>query len=105
MFHDAKRSVAHLAALALLTILLGASTAHARMRGNFDEADANHDGRVTLQEFEAYVTRRLANVNGPRAQRFRQLSTQEQAARIQQRFNRMDPDHKGYLNRSNWESP
>ena len=35
------------------TILLGSGAAMAQMKGNFADADANHDGRVTLQEFQA----------------------------------------------------
>jgi Ca2+-binding EF-hand superfamily protein len=39
---------------------------------------------------------------GRMAQRFKQLSPQEQAARLQQRFAKMDSAHKGYLDRNDW---
>lgn len=85
-------------------VLSGSGPAMAQMKGNFAAADANHDGRVTLLEFQAYATNRLMAVNGPRAQRFKQLSPQDQAARLQRRFERMDVGHKGYLVPSDWKS-
>jgi hypothetical protein len=54
--------------------LIGATAAQAQMRGNFDDADANHDGRVTLEEFRAYATNRLMAANGLMAQKFKGLS-------------------------------
>jgi Ca2+-binding EF-hand superfamily protein len=88
--------------LAVLVALVGTPAAAAQLKGNFDAADANHDGRVTLQEYEAYATSRLMAANGRMAQRFKQLSPQEQAARLQQRFAKMDSAHKGYLDRNDW---
>ncbi len=76
--------------------------AHAQMRGNFDSADTNHDGRVSLQKFEAYATNRLTAANGMQAQRFKQMTPQEQMARLQQRFDQIDRAHKGYLDRNDW---
>jgi hypothetical protein len=72
------------------------------MRGNFDDADANHDGRITRPEYDAYATQRLAASNGRMGERFKQLSPQEQAARLQHRFEKMDKGNKGYLDRSDW---
>ncbi len=86
----------------MMTAFLGAPAAQGQMRGSFDDADANHDGRVTLQEFESYATQQLISANGPMAQRFKQLSSQEQAARLRQRFNKKDTGHKGYLDRNDW---
>ena len=91
-----------LAVLALVVAFAAAPAAHARMLGDFDSADANQDGRVTLQEYEAYVTSRLTTANGPRAQKFKRLSPQEQAVRLQRRFEAMDKGHKGYLDRNDW---
>jgi Ca2+-binding EF-hand superfamily protein len=94
------------AALVAVLGLLGACSAYAQMqgpmRGNFDDADANHDGRVTLAEFKDYLTKRLTAGNGPVAQRFKQLSPQEQADRLQKRFNKLDHGQKGYLDRNDW---
>ena len=94
-------------ALVAVLGLLCACTGHAQMRGgaprgNFDDADANHDGRVSLQEFEDYATKRLAAANGRMAERFKQLSPQEQADRLQKRFNKLDHGQKGYLDRNDW---
>ncbi len=91
-----------MAALAVVVALVGTPIAQAQMRGNFDDADTNHDGRVTLQEYEAYATSRMMAANGRMAQRFKQLSPQDQAARIQHRFGKMDHGHKGYLDRNDW---
>jgi Ca2+-binding EF-hand superfamily protein len=74
----------------------------AQMRGNFDEADTNHDGKVTLSEFEAYTTSRLMARNSKLAMRFKALSPEEQQARIKQRFDTIDTDHNGYLDRKEW---
>jgi Ca2+-binding EF-hand superfamily protein len=91
-------------AIALVAVFAGAAWAQAQMRrGNFADADANHDGHVTLQEFEAYAAARLMAANGPVAQRFKELSPQDQTARLQQRFEKLDRGGKGYLDRSDWD--
>lgn len=105
MTHPAKHLPLKIVALAMLATLAGTPLAQAQMKGNFDDADANHDGHVTLQEYEAYATGSLMARNGRLAQRFKQLSPQEQAARLQQRFDGMDKGHKGYLDRSDWTGP
>jgi hypothetical protein len=92
------------AGLALAMIIVAATAVDAQSRGNFDDADANHDGHVTLQEFEAYATKRLMSANGPMAQQFKKLSPTEQTARLQQRFETLDHGHKGYLDRNDWDS-
>lgn len=91
-----------LALLALVATILCVNTANAQMKGNFDAADANHDGRVTLQEFESYATQQLMSANGFRAQRFREMSPQQQQAVLQKRFTSMDHGSKGYLDRGDW---
>lgn len=105
MTRPAMKMVARFAALAIAVTLGCLPAAQARMRGSFDDADANHDGRVTLQEFVAYASQRLATANGPGAQRFHQLSAQQQSALLQRRFDRTDNGHKGYLDRNDWNSP
>ena len=91
---------------ALVTVMaFGAGCAvHAQVRGNFDDADTNHDGHVTLQEFQAYATARLAAARGPRAQAFKNMSPTEQADRLQKRFQALDKGNKGYLDRKDWGS-
>jgi hypothetical protein len=102
MIRSTKRASLALTALAAMATLVGVSVAQAQMRGNFDDADMNRDGHVTLQEYENYVTSRLAAANGRLAQRFKKLSPQDQAARLQQRFEKMDHGKKGYLDRNDW---
>ena len=53
---------------------VGLTTARAQMKGDFDAADANHDGRVTFEEFATYAHQQLDVANGAKAQRFKQLS-------------------------------
>jgi hypothetical protein len=91
------------AALALLVLFAGARAAHSQTQSTFDDADANHDGRVTLQEFEDYVTKRLEGATGA-ARKFKQLSPQEQETRLQERFEKADTGHKGYLDRADWDA-
>ncbi len=94
-----------LSALICLGGLLAASPALAAPKlGDFAVADANHDGQVTLQEFEAYETPRLMQAHGMLAQRFQQMSPQQQQAALQKRFDKLDSGAKGYLNQTDWNS-
>jgi hypothetical protein len=92
----------NLLAVTVVVFIVTAPAADARMRGNFDDADANHDGVVTLQEYETYVAERLSSANGRLAQWFRELTPQQRAARLQRRFKRRDHGNKGYLDRNDW---
>jgi len=96
------RTTRQMTAIAFLMALAASPPANAQMKGSFSDADANHDGRVSLQEFEAYTTNRLMAANGRVAQRFKQMSTQDQTERLQRRFDQMDRGHKGYLDRNDW---
>jgi hypothetical protein len=94
------------AAALLLTVLAGAcmaTTAEAQSAGRFAKADVNHDGRVTLREYESFVGARLSRAKGPKAERFRQLDPEKQAALLQRRFERLDRGHKGYLEPADWQ--
>jgi hypothetical protein len=91
-----------LAGLALMLAVASASRAEARNLGSFAAADANHDGRVTLQEFEVYESGRLMAADGKRAERFKALSPEQQSALIAQRFNTLDSGDKGYLDQADW---
>jgi Ca2+-binding EF-hand superfamily protein len=93
-----------IAALAAVMACGAACAVHAQVRGKFDDADTNHDGHVTLEEFQAYATSRLAAVSGPRAQAFKSLPPDQQAARLQKRFQALDKGNKGYLDRKDWGS-
>lgn len=81
---------------------LAAAPVQAQAKGNFDAADANKDGHVTLQEFAAYATQRLMAGSGRLARRFQKLSPEQQNARLEQRFHKLDRDHKGYLDKNDW---
>ena len=85
-----------MAGVVLATGLAGARIANAQEKP-YCAADANHDGRVTLQEFESWATDRLMAADGPRAQRFKELTPQQQAAVLQHRFDKLDVNNQGYL--------
>src|ERR1700748_952612 len=76
--------------------------AQAQMRGNFADADTNHDGKVSFQEYHAYASQQLRSRSGRMAQRFKSLSPQEQQTRLKQRFDAADSDHNGFLDRKEW---
>ncbi len=88
-------------ALALAATLAITSAARA-MQGDFNAADANHDGKVSLLEFQAYATKMLMASSGFMARRFQQMSRDEQASRLQQRFEKADLGQKGYLTAADW---
>ena len=98
-------TVLSVAVYATLAALAAPSVASAQLRGAFAAADANHDGHVTLPEFETYASSRLMAANGPVAQRLKQLSPQQQDARLQQRFAKLDHGNKGYLVPTDWGGP
>ena len=100
--HFASGRQASATAMVAMFGLLVAGAAQAQMKGNFDDADANHDGHVTLQEYKDYVTTALATANSRIARKFKQLSPEDQAARLQKRFDKMDHGQKGYLDRKDW---
>ena len=89
--------LAAVAAVALLPL-------SAQAAGRFEKTDLNGDGRVTLQEFEAQTTRQMMNGRGKQAEKFRQLSPQQRAKRIQRRFQRLDEARKGYLTRADFDA-
>ncbi len=89
-------------ALALAVAIASLPLAHAEAASRFDKVDANHDGRVTLQEFEAFTGNRLMAGNGKAAQKFKQLGPDQQADWLQRRFQKLDRDHKGYLSREDF---
>lgn len=85
-------------ALALSVLFLGLATAaHAQTDKRFERADANHDGRVSLQEYENFTGNRLMKAKGPWAQKFQALDPEQQATVLERRFHKLDKDHKGYL--------
>lgn len=76
--------------------------AQARMLGDFQAADTNRDGKVSLQEYQAYATKQMAGRNGRLAQRFKALSPQDQQVRLKQRFDAADANHDGSLDQKEW---
>ncbi|MDB6084438.1 MAG: hypothetical protein JWN43_2319 [Gammaproteobacteria bacterium] len=98
------RSVFQMTAIIVLTVV-ALTAAQAQMKGDFGAADSNHDGRVSFDEFAAYARQKLEQANGRRAQRFKQLSSQQQTNLLRERFDKADRSHKGYLDRSDWSAP
>jgi|SRR5581483_7063167 len=84
---------------------LAFTAVQAQMKGDFDAADTNHDGHVTFDEFSTYAKQQLDGGNSRKAQRFKQLSTDQQDAVLRKRFDQADRNHKGYLDRSDWSAP
>jgi hypothetical protein len=84
---------------------LALTAVQAQMKGDFDAADANHDGHVTFDEFSTYAKQQLGGANSRRARRFKLLSTDQQDAALRKRFDQADRNHKGYLDRSDWSAP
>ncbi|MCB8881897.1 hypothetical protein ACELLULO517_16760 [Acidisoma cellulosilytica] len=99
------RRIGTLGLLAFAGTLALAPMALAQMKGNFAVADANHDGRVTFPEFDAYAMQMLANANGPLAQRFKAMTPQQQQSILQKRFAKRDQGNKGYLDQNDWNAP
>ncbi|MCQ9154193.1 EF-hand domain-containing protein [Acidomonas methanolica] len=73
-----------------------------RRMASFQAADANHDGRVSQEEFEAFAKARLASSGGMRAAMFGRLPPEEQKARLDEKFAQMDSGGKGYLTPDDW---
>lgn len=82
-------------ALCLATPVAHAQSAQSAKR--FDRADANHDGRLSLQEYETFTGDRLMKAKGKFGQKFRSLDPEQQAAVLEKRFHKLDKDNKGFL--------
>ena len=83
-------------------MVLMTQAAHAANLGSFTDADTNHDGCVSLQEFETYETARLMAAHGFMAQKFQQMTPQEQSARLQAKFGQLNASGNGCLNPNEW---
>ncbi len=86
-----------------LMSLAAAPSAQAQMKESFEGADADHNGHVTLPEYEAYVEAMMSRRDGAMARRFKAMNPQEQMARLQQSFDKKDIGHKNYLSREDWD--
>jgi hypothetical protein len=73
-----------------------------RRAASFKAADANGDDRVSQEEFEAFAKAQLANTGGMRAMMFNRLSPDDQKARLDERFAKMDTAGKGYVTMDEW---
>ncbi|WP_086644487.1 EF-hand domain-containing protein [Acetobacter sp. DsW_063] len=69
---------------------------------SFRSADTNRDGRISEEEFEAFVKIRLGSSGGMRAAMFNRLTPEEQKARLDEKFAQMDASGKGYLTLDDW---
>ncbi len=99
-----KSFAAGLWSLAAAAGLAIAPAAQAQVSANFDAADADHDGHLTFDEFQAYATRIAAASSGAMAATFNQRTPADQAARLHLRFDAADTDHKGYLTRAEFDA-
>lgn len=73
-----------------------------RRMASFQVADANHDGRISHEEFEVFARSRMATAGGMRAAMFKRLTPEEQKARLDAKFAQMDTKGKGYLTPDEW---
>ncbi len=73
-----------------------------RRLASFQAADANHDGRISQDEFEAFARARMASSGGMRAAMFGRLAPEDQKARLDEKFAQMDSGGKGYLTPDDW---
>lgn len=73
-----------------------------RRMASFQTADANHDGRISQDEFAAFARARMASSGGMRAAMFGRLAPEDQKARLDEAFARMDSGGKGYLEPDDW---
>ncbi|MBS0966476.1 EF-hand domain-containing protein [Acetobacter okinawensis] len=69
----------------------------------FRSADANHDGRLSYEEFEKEVRTILENKDDFEGRGFRLLGEETQKAILNERFRKMDIGNKGYLVLSDWK--
>ena len=84
-------------ALCLAAPAVQAQPAPPQQSKRFARADADHDGRVNLQEFQNFAGDRLMKAKGKFGQKFRSLDPEQQAALLEKRFHKLDRDNKGFL--------
>ena len=72
---------------------------------DFNDADTNHDGRLSFDEFDTEVRKILASRNDFSSRGFAMLPTSAQDAVLNDEFRKMDHGQKGYLNVNDWKEP
>lgn len=72
---------------------------------DFNDADTNHDGRLSFDEFDTEVRKILASRNDFSSRGFAMLPTSAQDAVLNDEFRKMDHGQKGYLNVNDWREP
>jgi len=91
--------------LALTTVISCAALAAEGVtpRPSFDAADTNHDGRVSLEEFQSSMQKFLEKraAEGGRA---RLRSPEQRTKGIQRVFARLDSNGDGTLDATEWEA-
>jgi len=84
-----------------------------RLAGKFDQLDSNHDGRLGADERPQWRNGMHRGVRGmhDRMQKLdtdgdKRISSKEAAAKpeLAQRFARLDANHDGFLDRSDWQA-
>ena len=70
---------------------------------SFSEADKNHDGKISFEEFEIYVRSYLRKKSNFESSGFSMLPYSTQEAILKDHFDKMDVRHKGYLVQTEWK--
>ncbi|MGX7345397.1 EF-hand domain-containing protein [Acetobacter pasteurianus] len=72
---------------------------------DFNDADTNHDGRLSSDEFDTEVRKILSSRDDFSSRGFAMLPTSAQNAVLNDEFHKMDHGQKGYLNVNDWQMP
>lgn len=72
---------------------------------DFNDADTNHDGRLSFDEFNTEVRKILSSRDDFSSRGFAMLPTSAQDAVLNDEFHKMDHSQKGYLNVNDWQIP
>lgn len=72
---------------------------------DFNDADTNHDGHLSFDEFDTEVRKILSSRDDFSSRGFAMLPTSAQDAVLNDEFHKMDQGQKGYLNVNDWQIP
>ena len=72
---------------------------------DFNDADTNHDGHLSFDEFNIEVRKILSSRDDFSSRGFAILPTSAQDAVLNDEFHKMDHGQKGYLNVNDWQIP
>ncbi|WKC16518.1 EF-hand domain-containing protein [Acetobacter pasteurianus] len=72
---------------------------------DFNDADTNHDGCLSFDEFNTEVRKILSSRDDFSSRGFAMLPISAQDAVLNDEFHKMDHGQKGYLNVNDWQIP